>query len=152
MAHWTAAKIKSVCLWEVLGELQRPKGVMLNSERETRCLWTSFSMSLPLAEATEPVWRGAPLCGAGECLAQLLCLLAFPFAFAFSTQLLGEMLATQAQSPQKSASSAETTQRRGWVRGSHSPAGFGYQSSSRPYSVNTVLRTMGPQSLLWVLK
>lgn len=87
-------------------------------------------MSLPLAEATEPVWRGALLHGAGERLGQLLCLLAFPFAFAFSPQLLGEMLATQAQSPQKSTSSAETTQQSGWVQGSTSPAGFGYQSSS----------------------
>lgn len=109
-------------------------------------------MSLPLAEATEPIWRGAPLRGVGERLGQLLCLLAFPFAFAFSTQPLGEMLSTPAQSPQKSASSAETTQQRGWMRGNPSPAGFGYQSLSCPYAVNTVPRTMGPQSLLWVLK
>lgn len=147
MAHWTAAKIKSMRLWEVLGELQRPKGVMLNLERETRCLWTSFLMSLPLAEANKPVWRRALLRGAGECPGQLLCLLAFPFAFPFITQMLREMLATWGQSLQKNPSSAETTQQR-----SPSPAGFGYQSSSHPYSVNTVLRTMGPQSLLWVLK
>lgn len=60
-------------------------------------------MSLPLAEATEPIWRGTPLCGDCDCLGQLLCLLAFPFASAFSTQQLREMLATQAQCPQKSA-------------------------------------------------
>lgn len=40
----------------------------------------------------------------------------------------------------------------GWVGGSPSSAGFGYQSLSHPYSVNTVPRTMGPQSLLWVSK
>lgn len=62
-------------------------------------------MSLPLAKATEPAWRGTRLCsaqslhGAGECLGQLLCLLVSPFAF--STQMLGETLAAPALSPQE---------------------------------------------------
>lgn len=72
-------------------------------------------MSLPLAEATGPVWRGALLCGAGKCLGQLLCLLIFTSVFTFSTEPLREMWATQVQSPQKSTSSAETTQWWGWV-------------------------------------
>lgn len=65
------------------------------------CLWTSFLVSLPLAVATEPIWRGAPLHDAGACPGQLLFLLAFPsvFALTFGTRLLGEMLAAQAQSP-----------------------------------------------------
>lgn len=137
----------------MLGELQRPKGITLNSESETRCLWTSFSMSLPLAEATEPVWRGALLCGAGNCLGQLLCLLVFTSVFTFSTEPLRETLATQVESLKKSPSSAESTQWRGRVCWSPSAAAFGYQSLSCPRSVGTVPRTMGPQSvLLWVLK